>query len=316
MPHDDHLHDHSIEHRGHSHGGHSHAPTNFGMAFAIGVILNAGFVVLEVTFGILGHSVALLADAGHNLSDLLSLVVAWGASRLATRAPTARFTYGLRGTSVLAALFNAVLLLVVTGGLSWEAIQRFFAPEPVAGKTIMVVAAAGIVLNGVCAAMFASGRKGDLNIRGAFTHMLADAAVSAGVMTAGFLIFITGWQWLDPLTSLLVNAIIIWGTWSLLRDGLAMALNAVPAGIEPQAVEHFLTGKPGVTRLHDLHIWPMSTTETALTAHLVMPAGHPGDDFLMQAASELRQHFSIGHVTLQVETDETTECALAPTDHV
>jgi cobalt-zinc-cadmium efflux system protein len=320
----DHNHEHSHHHGndGHRHvhahraGGDSHAPADFGAAFCIGIALNAVFVVCEVVFGILGNSVALLADAGHNLSDVLSLLVAWGASVLVKRAPTARFTYGLRGTSILAALFNAVFLLVVIGGLSWEAIQRFFQPEPVAGRIVIVVATIGIVLNGFCAWLFAAGRKGDLNLRGAFTHMAADAFVSAGVVVAGLIILLTGWLWLDPLVSLVINATIVWGTWGLLCDSWAMALNAVPNGIEPAAVQRFLAEKPGVARLHDLHIWPMSTTETALTAHLVMPAGHPGDEFLMQASAELKQHFSIGHVTLQVETDVATECALAQTGQV
>ncbi|GAC1555000.1 MAG: cation diffusion facilitator family transporter [Beijerinckiaceae bacterium] len=314
--HDDHNHD-SSGHDHHDHGGigHVHAPASFGKAFAVGVALNAGFVVLEIVFGLLGHSVALLADAGHNLSDVLGLGVAWSAMVLAKRSPTARFTYGLGGSSILAALFNAVFLLVVIGGLSWEALGRLFHPEPVAGKTVMIVAAVGIVINGICAWLFASGRKGDLNIRGAFMHMAADALVSVGVVVAGLVILLTGWLWLDPLVSLTINAVIVWGTWSLLRDSAAMSLNAVPPGIEPGKVRAFLAGLPGVTALHDLHIWPVTTTDTALTCHLVMPGGYPGDEFLMNAATELEEHHKIGHVTLQVETNLETRCALEP-DHV
>jgi cobalt-zinc-cadmium efflux system protein len=308
-----HQHSHGTDDdHNHEHGGHSHAPASFGKAFAIGLALNAGFVVLEVVFGLVGHSVALLADAGHNLSDVLGLLVAWGASLLVKRAPTARFTYGLAGSTILAALFNAVFLLVVIGGLSWEAIGRLFDPQPVAGGIVMIVAAAGIVVNGICAWLFASGRKGDLNIRGAFTHMAADALVSLGVVVAGLVILLTGWLWLDPAVSLAVNAIIVWGTWDLLRDSMAMSLNAVPPGIDAVSVGAFVAGQPGVQSIHDLHIWGMSTTETALTAHLVMPQGHPGDAFLTELCEALRARYQIGHSTLQVETDPSGACALAP----
>ena len=300
----DHGHSHGgHDHGGHSHGGlgHSHAPASFGKAFAVGVALNAAFVVLEVVFGILGHSVALLADAGHNLSDALGLGVAWAAVILAKRRPTKRFTYGLGGTSILAALFNAVFLLVVTGGLTWEAVQRFFEPEPVAGKTVMIVAACGIVLNGFCAWLFASGSKGDLNVRGAFMHMAADALVSLGVVIGGLVILFTGLQWIDPVMTLAINAVIVVGTWSLLTGSLTMSLNAVPPGIDTGKVRAFLLGLPGVKDIHDLHVWSLSTTETALTCHLVMPDGHPGDAFMDHAAEELNEHFGIGHVTLQPE---------------
>src|SRR4051812_16984975 len=253
-PHDhDHHHPHGI--------GHSHAPASFGRAFAIGIALNVAIVLLQAVYGVLSNSVALLADAGHNLSDVLGLLAAWLATVLAKRPPTARFSYGLKGSSILAALFNAVFLLVVMGGLSWEAVRRLFDPEPVAGSTVMVVAAIGLVLNGATAWLFASGRKGDINIRGAFLHMAADAAVSAGVVIAGLAIVLTGWLWLDPVVSLAVNAVVIWGTWSLLRESVAMTLNAAPAGVEPEAVRHFLAERSGVTNVHDLHIWPMSTTE-------------------------------------------------------
>ena len=307
-------HDHS-HHGGHDHsqhGGHGHvdAPASFGKAFAIGIALNAGFVVLEVVYGLLGNSVALLADAGHNMSDVLGLGVAWSAAVLSKRAPTQRFTYGLGGTSILAALFNAVFLLVVIGGLSWEAIGQFWNPQPAAGKTMMIVAAVGILINGVCAWLFASGRKGDLNIRGAFMHMAADALVSVGVVIAGLVILLTGWLWLDPAASLIINAIIIWGTWGLLRDSVTMSLNAVPSRLEAREVGEFLSAATGVQGIHDLHIWSMSTTETALTAHLVMPGGHPGNSCLVDLSGKLKERFGIGHATFQVETDPQMACPL------
>jgi len=314
--HNDRGHDHDHDH-GHSHGsvGHVHAPASFGTAFAIGIALNSAFIVAEVVFGILGNSVALLADAGHNLGDVLGLIVAFVASILVKRRPTARFTYGLRGSSILAALFNAVFLLVAVGAISLEAIQRFAHPEPVAGLTVIVIAAIGILVNGGTALLFASGRKGDLNVRGAFTHMAADALVSAGVVIAGLIILLTGWFWLDPVVSLAVNAVIIWGTWSLLRDSLSMSLAAVPQNIDTAAVRGFFASQPGVTGVHDLHIWSMSTTETALTAHLVMAGGAPGDAFLHHLTEELEEHFGIGHPTIQIETNAEA-CALAPEETV
>jgi cobalt-zinc-cadmium efflux system protein len=301
-------------HEGHG-PGHVHAPANFGTAFAIGIALNLAFVAVEFVYGVLANSMALVADAGHNLSDVLSLTIAWIASVLARRPPSSRLTYGLGGSSIVAALFNAVLLLVAVGAVAWEAILRLLQPEPVASGTVMIVAAVGIVVNGATAWLFSSGRKGDLNIRGAFLHMVADAAVSAGVVGAGAVILLTGWLRLDPLTSLVVVGLIVWGTWGLLRDSLAMSVSAVPAAIDPQAVRLYLESCHGVAAVHDLHIWPMSTTETALTAHLVVPGGHPGDEFLMRAASELKRRFGIGHTTLQIEIDEETACHLAP-DHV
>jgi cobalt-zinc-cadmium efflux system protein len=320
MPHDHDSHNHGPDHghSRHSHGGgHVHAPANFGRAFAIGVALNAAFVLIEVVYGLASHSVALLADAGHNLSDALGLGVAWGAVILAKRKPTSRFTYGLGGTSILAALFNAVFLLVVVGGLTWEAIQRFWQPEPVAGETVMIVAACGIVLNGFCAWLFASGGKGDLNVRGAFMHMAADALVSLGVVVAGFAILLTGWQWLDPAMSLIINGVIIWGTWGLLAGSLTMSLSAAPPNVDMGKVRAFLLGLPDVKALHDLHVWSLSTTEIALTCHLVMPEGHPGDDMLHDAAEELKEHFGIGHATFQVEDGAGTHpCVLQPDDVV
>ncbi len=318
--HHDHSHDHGHDHghghhHDHGHGHHHHAPANFGPAFAIGAVLNIGFVLAEAVFGVLGHSVALLADAGHNLGDVLGLVVAWTASVLARRSPSERYTYGLGSTSVLAALFNAVVLLVITGAVAAEAARRLFAPEAPAGVTVMIVAAAGILVNGVTAALFASGRKGDLNVRGAFTHMLSDAMVAAGVVVAGGLIVLTHWAWLDPLVSLGISGLIVWGTWGLLRESLDMALDAVPGGIKPAAVRGYLAGLPGVERLHDLHIWAMSTTETALTCHLLMPGGHPSDAFLSEVCQKLHHQFGIGHTTIQVETDAAYACPLEP-EHV
>jgi cobalt-zinc-cadmium efflux system protein len=314
-------HDHSGHghHHGHSHAagsGHSHAPANFGKAFAIGITLNMGFVIIEVIYGLLANSMALLADAGHNLSDVLGLLVAWTASVLVRRAPSSRFTYGLRGSSILAALFNAVFLLVTIGAISWEAIQRLGSPEPVAGQTVMIVAAIGIVINGITAWLFASGSKNDINLRGAYAHMAADALVSAGVVVAGLFILLTGWLWLDPVVSLIINAIIIWGTWGLLRDSVAMSMAAVPPQIDPIKVRKFIAERPGVSGLHDLHIWPMSTTEIALTCHLVMPQGHPGDEFIHSLCGELAEQFKINHTTIQIETDQHAACALAPEEVV
>jgi cobalt-zinc-cadmium efflux system protein len=301
-----HAHGHG-DHHGHSHGS---AAADFGRAFGIGIALNLAFVVLEAAYGIYGHSVALISDAGHNLGDVLGLAVAWGATALARRPPTARYTYGLGATSILAALFNALFLLIAVGAISWEAIIRLMNPAPVAAGIVMIVAAIGIVVNGATALLFASGRKGDLNIRAAFTHMLADAVIAAGVVVTGLLIKLTGALWLDPAASLVVNAIIVWGTWTLLRDSFAMSVNAVPPSIEPDEVRRFLENLPGVARLHDLHIWAMSTTETALSGHLVMPDGRGGDAFLTRTCDELQRRFGICHVTLQIESEEM-ECTLA-----
>lgn len=272
-------------------------------------------MIVEGIFGYASNSMALVADAGHNLSDVLGLVVAWAAVILSKRAPSPRFTYGLRGSSILAALFNAVFLLVAVGAIGWEAIQRLLHPEPVAGVTVIVVAAVGILVNGITAWLFASGRKGDLNIRGAYLHMAADAAVSVGVVVAGLVILFTGWTWLDAATSLIISAVIIWGTWGLLRDSMAMSMSAVPPHIDPGAVRSYLEKCAGVAQVHDLHIWPMSTTEVALTCHMVVPTGQPGDAYLIDVAHRLREDFGIHHATVQVETDSNSPCALAP-DHV
>ena len=307
-----HAHDHQAhDHHGHGHHhGHDHAPDDFGRAFLIGTILNIGIVILQAVYGVLAHSTALLADAGHNLSDVLSLIVAWSAVSLARRGASARYTYGLKGSSILAALFNAVFLLVVLGGIAWEAIRRFSSPEAVDGATVMIIAGLGIAVNGFTAWLFARGRHGDINIRGAFLHMLTDALISLGVVIAGGLVLWTGAHWIDPVVTLLIVAVIVYGTWDLLKDSLAMALAAVPPNIKPEAVRDYLSSLPGVASIHDLHIWPMSTTETALTCHLVMPAGHPGDVFTAGICSELSKRFGIQHTTVQIETDEQVDCAL------
>jgi len=310
-----HGHDHGHGHaHGHGHHGHSHAPASFDRAFQIGIALNASFVAIEAGFGIYANSVALLADAGHNLSDVFGLLLAWGAAAAAKRAPSKRFTYGWRKSSILAALFNALFLFVAVGAIAIEALQRLTGAEHVEGDIVMIVAAIGIVINGGTALMFARGRKGDINIRGAYLHMAADAAVSAGVVFAGFVILQTGWWWVDPLTSAVIVAVILIGTWGLLRESVLMALDAVPPSIDPHAVEDALAGLPGVARVHDLHIWPMSTTEAALTAHLVVPAGDGGDAFLHAACAMLHDRFGIEHATLQVERGDVG-CSLEGHGH-
>ena len=271
-------------------------------------------MAIEVVYGLLSGSVALLSDAGHNLGDVLGLVAAWAASILVRRAPTARYTYGLLGSSILAALFNSVFLLVAAGAISWEALRRLYEPEPVAGAQVMAVAILGILVNGATAWLFASGRRDDINLRAAFVHMASDALASAAVAAAGLVILLTGWTRIDPLVSLAVNAIIVWGAWGLLKETLAMAMAAAPASVDPERVRAFLLARPGVTAIHDLHIWPMGASEIALTCHLVTPAGHPGDAFLLATARELKSKFKIGHATLQMEVDEKTSCALAPDD--
>ncbi len=294
----------------HNHG-HNHGGSNYNRAFLISVALNTVFVIIEATYGILANSLALIADAGHNLSDVLGLLLAWGASILARRRPTSRRTYGLRRTSILAALLNAAFLLVVCGGIGWEAVQRFGEPAPVAGGTVIIVAAIGIAINTASALMFLSGRKGDLNIRGAFLHLVADAVVSVGVVLAGIAIIATGWLWFDPAVSLIITVVIVAGTWGLLQESLNLITDAVPAGIEPLAVRTYLTELPGVAQVHDLHIWAMSTTETALTAHLIMPAGNPHDAFLVQINQQLHDLFGIEHTTIQIETgDPSCPCPL------
>jgi cobalt-zinc-cadmium efflux system protein len=304
-------HDHGHAH-GHAHGHHHHAPADFGRAFAIGIALNGAYVIGEAVYGFYANSLALLADAGHNAGDVVSLALAWLAATLARRAPSTRFTYGLASSTILAALANAVLLALVTGAIAWEAVLRLMQPQPAAGALMMAVAAVGIVVNGVTAMMFASGRKRDLNVRSAFLHMASDALVALGVVVAGGVILATGWLWLDPAVSLVIGAVIVWGTWSLLREALALALGGVPAGVDRGGVARYLADLPGVTEVHDLHIWGMSTTETALTAHLVRPGAALDDALLADACAELKRRFSIHHATLQIESG-STPCELA--DH-
>jgi cobalt-zinc-cadmium efflux system protein len=297
-------HDHHHEH------GHAHAPKDFGRAFAIGTALNGGFVVIEVVAGLFAHSMALIADAGHNLGDVLGLLMAWAAAKFAASIPSARYTYGLRRGTILAALANAIILLISVGAIAAGAIARLISPSHVGTIIVMAVAAAGILVNGTTALLFASGRRGDLNIRAAFQHMAYDAVLSLGVVVAGALILLTGWERLDPVMSLVIAAVIVAGTWTLLRDSMGMAMDAVPGNISPEAVRAFVLKRPEIVSVHDLHIWPMSTTETALTLHLVAPSGHPGDAFLARLCEDLHHEFAIGHTTVQIETD-SARCSLA-----
>jgi cobalt-zinc-cadmium efflux system protein len=296
---------------------HSHAPANFNAAFAVGVGLNVAFVLTEVVFGLSSHSLALLSDAGHNLSDVFGLLLAWGAFYLVKKRPTQRHTYGLRRTSILAALLNAAILLVVTGGVAWEAISRFAHPEAVNGSVVVWVALAGVAINAGTALMFMRGREHDVNIKGAFTHMAADALVALGVVAAGIAITYTGWTWLDPAVSLAISLVIVLGTWGLLKESVNLALDAVPEGIDPDAVGAYLAGLPGVTGVHDLHIWGMSTTESALTVHLVKPDTENCDGLLHQTYEELHGQFGIEHATIQVERGQGGHsCRFAPEEAV
>jgi cobalt-zinc-cadmium efflux system protein len=309
-------HHHAHDHGGHTHSeGHHHhgSPDNQGQAFVITIALNTVFVVVEFACGIVANSTALMADAGHNLSDVLGLLLAWGASMLARRTPSGRYTYGLRSTSILAALANAMLLMVACGAIALEAAQRFAEPPVVAGLTVTLVAGIGIVINGLSAWLFVKGSHGDLNIRGAYLHMLADAVVSLGVVLAGVAMLYTGWYWLDPAISLAIVVVIVIATWGLLRESLRLALNAVPAHIDAAALEAYLRQCPGVCDIHDLHIWGMSTTESALTVHLVMPEGYPGDACMDDIMRTLTERYAIQHSTLQVEQGTTDHaCVLHP----
>ncbi len=306
-----HNHSHDSAHSA-SHADHSHAPTSFSTAFAVGTALNLGFVIVEVVYGLRAQSLALLADAGHNFSDVLGLLLAWGGAELAKRLPTRRRTYGLRRFSILAALGNAILLLVAISAIAWEAVGRFQTPAPIQTGIVIWVATVGIVINTVTALMFVSGRHGDVNIRGAFLHMAADAGVSAGVVIAGLAISVTGWLWLDPVTSLAIVVVIAIGTWGLLRDSVNLALDAVPEGIYPHAIEAYLAELPGVREVHDLHIWGMSTTEVCLTAHLIRPEVCDDDELLLRVYRELEKSYGIRHPTIQIERGHgPTPCGLA-----
>ena len=306
--HDHAGHSHADEHSHADHArggnGHAHAPANFNRAFIIGVTLNLAFVVAEVVYGLSAHSLALISDAGHNLSDVLGLLLAWGALRLSQSRPTARRTYGYRRSSILAALGNAAMLLFVTGAVTWEAVRRFNHPVPVVATTIIWVAAVGILINSASALLFFSGRAHDVNIRGAFLHLASDALVSVGVVLAGLMIRTTGWLWLDPVVSIAIGVVITIGTWGLLRESLNLAMDAVPEHIEPAEVERYLASLPGVSAVHDLHIWAMSTTETALTVHLVTPGAGLDDQRLATICDGLRSRFRIGHSTIQLEHGE------------
>jgi len=298
-------------HHGSGHGHHHGDPADHGRAFVIAILLNSVFVVTEFAYGFIASSTALMADAGHNLSDVLGLILAWGAVVLAQKAPNARYTYGLRHSTILAALANGIILLLACGGIAWEAISRFSAPPEVAGATVTTVAGIGIIINGLSAWLFMKGSKHDLNIRGAYLHMAADAAVSLGVMIAGIVMMKTGWYWLDPVFSLIIVAVILISTWRLFKQSLALAMAAVPDHIEAADVADFLKSQPGVSDIHDLHIWALSTTDSALTVHLVMPGGHPGDIFIDMVADGLKSHFAIIHATLQIEEGQTKHvCAL------
>ena len=315
--HADHAHDHGRHGHSHAHGHHHHhAPVDMGRAFAIGVALNTAFVAVEAAAGFWTGSLALLADAGHNLSDVLSLLLAWGAVVLARRAPTERRTYGLRKATILASLTNAILLMLAVGAIVSESIRRFAEPATVSTNIVMLTAGLGIVINTATALMFMRGSKGDLNARGAFLHMASDAAVSLAVVIGAGLIALSGMQWIDPALSLGIAAVIVFGTWGLLRDSMDLALDAAPRGVDVGKVRDWLCGLPGVAEIHDLHIWAMSTTETALTVHIIRPANDDGDHFLHTACEGLAVRFNIGHATLQVETDAGQACKLAPAEVV
>jgi len=310
----EHSHQHDL---GHSHAighGHSHGPASFDRAFAIGTVLNIGIVLAQLVFGYFANSLALMADAAHNLSDVAGLLLAWGATWLSRRSPTAERTYGFRRASILAALGNAALLLVATGGIAVEAIRRFAEPQQLEAGTVIWVAALAIVLNGAVALMFMRGRHDDLNIKGAFLHMLGDAAVSFGVVLAAALTLWTGWLWIDPAISLGIAMFVLWASWGLARSSVNLALDAVPENVDREQVEAYLNSLPGVTEVHDLHIWAMSTTETALTVHLVRPNAGLDDGFIAAACERLERDFKIHHATLQVEHSREA-CKLAP-DHV
>jgi cobalt-zinc-cadmium efflux system protein len=308
-------HDEHHHHHGHGHS-HAHAPVSgYGRAFVLAILLNSIFVSVEFVYGVLANSSALMADAGHNLSDVTGLFLAWGAAVLAKKAPFGRFTYGLRNASTLAALGNALLLLAACGVIAWQAFLRLAHPPEVAGFTVSVVATIGILINGFSAWLFMRGSKHDLNIRGAYLHMMADAAISLGVALAGLIMMWTHWTWVDPVVSLSIVGVILVGTWGLLRDSVQLALNAAPAHINLAGIETFLHQHPGVSDVHDVHVWGISTTECALTAHVVMPAGYPGDHVVDDMVTVLKTRFGVQHPTLQVETGATAHACCLQAQH-
>jgi cobalt-zinc-cadmium efflux system protein len=315
---DHHHHESVVHHQAHDHGHahHHHSlPANHNRAFIIAIILNMAFVVVEFSYGFIANSTALMADAGHNLSDVLGLLLALGAVMLGRKKPSERYTYGLRSSSILAALANAILLLVACGAIAWEAVHRFLQPPVVASMTVTVVAAIGIVVNGISAWLFAKGSENDLNIRGAYLHMLADAMVSLAVVVSGLIMMFSQWYWLDPVVSLVIVAVIIFSTWGLLRDSTQLILNAVPTHINVTAIKAYLRSAPGVTAMHDLHIWGMSTSETALTVHLEMPNGCPDDAFLNDITANLKSRFAIHHATLQIVRGSNAHSCALHDDH-
>lgn len=289
---------------------HSHQSGNYNRAFAVGITLNMAFVIIEAAYGVGSESLALIADAGHNLSDVVSLLLAWGAGMLARKAATEKRTYGFRKATVMASLCSAILLLVALGGITWEAIGRFANPLPVEGMTVIVVASIGVVINTVTALLFFKGQRNDLNIKGAFLHMAADAGVSLGVVAAGIIIFFKGWLWIDPVISLVIVSVIVVGTWGLLKDSMNYAMDAVPDRINISALRQYLMGLDGVERIHDLHVWPLSTTETALTVHLVLNCTKTDNRFLFDLQQHLHDHFGIAHSTIQIETGSDEESCM------
>lgn len=301
--------------RGHGHG-HSHAKPGAGRAFIVGISLNLAFVVVEATFGILSHSMALLADAGHNLSDVLGLALSWAAMLLARRKPSPRRTYGMRGTTILASLANALVLLFVIGGVAWESARRFMSPEPIASKTVIAVALVGVLINASSAMLFLRDKESDLNVKSAYLHLASDAALSFGVAVAGVVILFTGWSWLDPAVSIALAIVILVGTWSLFKSSFHLALQGVPDHVDIDKVRSYLTALPRVTEVHDLHVWAISTTEVGLTAHLVVPHAGCEPTFLRDVSKHLHETFAIEHVTIQLDPPEQDPCALAADDRV
>lgn len=290
------------------HHSHHHDPGNHAKAFGFGIALNLAYIAVEVLVGLSVNSMALLADAGHNASDVFSLGLAWTGSHLSRTPPTARHTYGLRRSSILASLANAIILLIAIGAIALESVQRFSHPQEVPGVTLMCVAGLGVAINAATAALFMRGRREDLNIRSAFLHMAADAGVSAGVIVAGLIIKGTGWSWIDPIVSLVIVLVIAWGTWGLLKESMDLALDAVPKGIDPEKVRSYLGALPGIDSVHDLHIWGMSTTQSALTVHLVKPDGRIDDELLNEICHELHERFGVEHATIQFETGAIQDC--------